>query len=358
MARAKSASVHTGGKNFAGLPPASFEQLLDPFAKRSDIARRHVTLGRVNADVVHPVVRHQRNRPPVDGLRREEIHRRVDRSRRLSQPIFVSTRGHDGQILPAKWIRRGLSVLEQPPTVEHVLRHLFGAPSQLRGPEIVRRPLNALHDFLDEKLLILIECLASKNHRFGPTRGRRRVGVSGGHHHVLGRHLRRLLQPSLGFVKSLSGNSRIVGNNKNEPRRPVAKDQAAGVPFIVNLGRFRADESAYDNRSERRSDRARRGPAPRHLRAFGGPGDGRVSLGRAFPGQRQGDDCEKQSSPGCFGGMSSFRDESRRAADGEERSEIQRVVAPGLPRKRRNLRSFLFRGRSIGKCRGVDARQG
>ena len=150
MARAKSASVHTGGKNFAGLPPASFEQLLDPFAKRSDIARRHVTLGRVNADVVHPVVRHQRNRPPVDGLRREEIHRRVDRSRRLSQPIFVSTRGHDGQILPAKWIRRGLSVLEQPPTVEHVLRHLFGAPSQLRGPEIVHRPLHAIHDSLDE----------------------------------------------------------------------------------------------------------------------------------------------------------------------------------------------------------------
>jgi hypothetical protein len=160
----------------------------------------------------------------------------------------------------------------------------------LRGPEIVHRPLNAIHDSLDEKLLILIECLAPKNHRFGPTRGRRRVGVSGGHHHVLGRHLRRLLQPSLGFVKSLSGNSRIVGNNKNEPRRPVAKDQAAGVPFIVNLGRFRADESAYDNRSERRSDRARRGPDPRHLRAFGGPGDGRVSLGRAFPGQRQGDD--------------------------------------------------------------------
>ena len=186
-------------------------------------------------------------------------------------------------------IRRGLFVLEQSPTVEHVLWHL-AAPSPLRGPEIVHCPLNALHDSLDEKLLILIECLAPKNHRFGPTRGRRRVGVSGGHHHVLGRHLRRLLQPSLGFVKSLSGNSRIVGNNKNEPRRPVAKDQAAGVPFIVNLGRFRADESAYDNRSERRSDRARRGPDPRHLRAFGGPGDGRVSLGRAFPGQRQGDD--------------------------------------------------------------------
>ena len=168
---------------------------------------------------------------------------------------------------------------------------------------------------------------------------------------MLGRHLSRLLQPSLGFVKSLSGNSRIVGNNKNEPRRPVAKDRAAGLPFIVNPGRFRADESAYDNRSARRSDRARRGPDPKHLRGLGGPGDGRVSLGRAFPGQRQGDDCEKQSSPGFFGGMSRLTDETRRAADGDERSEIQRGVVLGLPRVNDEICGhFFFAGGRLGNA--------
>ena len=97
------------------------------------------------------------------------------------------------------------------------------------------------------------------------------------------------LQPSLGFVKYLPGNSHIVGNNKNEPRRPVVKDQAAGVQFIVNLGRFRADESAYDNRSQPRSDRARRGPDPKHLssvrRARRRPRLARPCLPRPAPGR-------------------------------------------------------------------------
>ncbi len=127
------------------------KQLAHATAELTEVIRRHI-LGHHAADIVQPVVGHQRNLPSVAGLHREAIHLRIGGAGGLEQLRLQGTAGvHHSAILAAKGIGIGQTFLQQPAAVEHILRQAARAPRDARGLQMRRRLLHPIDNARDDE---------------------------------------------------------------------------------------------------------------------------------------------------------------------------------------------------------------
>lgn len=85
------------------------------------------------------------------------------------------------------------------------------------------------------------------------------MGVGRGHHHTFRPQTGCRLDLALRFVKHLAINANAIDSDNGEPGSAVVQCEAAGVQFIVNMGRRNRVPPAHDAEAQLGRDVAGRG---------------------------------------------------------------------------------------------------